>query len=62
MFTSQCNTGVSESTFKTPDTIKNASERQASQHRTWIFGVGAWGWRIGDGLVWKIQARRIGRR
>jgi hypothetical protein len=32
MFTSQCNTGLNESTFKTPDRMKNASERHASQH------------------------------
>ena len=41
-------------------TMKNASERQASQHRTWNFGVGAWGWRIGDGWVWRTPVRCIG--
>ncbi|MES0163682.1 MULTISPECIES: hypothetical protein [unclassified Mesorhizobium] len=48
MFISQCNTGPNESTFKTPDRMKNASEHQASQHRTWNFGVGAWAWEIVD--------------
>ncbi|SIT53511.1 hypothetical protein BQ8794_120030 [Mesorhizobium prunaredense] len=45
MFISQCNTGLTESRFKKPDTSKIAGKRQASQHRTRTFGVGAWGWR-----------------
>jgi hypothetical protein len=40
MFISQCNTGANESRFKTPDTMKNASQPQASQHRTWILELG----------------------
>ncbi|WP_292208450.1 hypothetical protein [Mesorhizobium sp.] len=40
MFTSQCNTGLNESTFKMPDTIKNASKPQASQHGTWDLELG----------------------
>jgi hypothetical protein len=44
MFISQCITGLNESTFKTPDTMKNASERHASQHRTWSWGMGLANW------------------
>ncbi|WP_246673659.1 hypothetical protein [Mesorhizobium sp. B2-3-13] len=40
MFTSQCNTGVNESTFKMPDTIENASKPRASQHGTWNLELG----------------------
>ncbi|WP_292142251.1 hypothetical protein, partial [Mesorhizobium sp.] len=58
MFTSQCNTGLKESTFKTPETIKNASQPRASQHETWTLELGHG---VGDlGMAWPVGGERRG--
>jgi hypothetical protein len=58
MFTSQCITGLNESRFKTPDEMKNASERRRQPASN--LELGQWGWQIVDDWIWQTPIRCIG--
>jgi hypothetical protein len=60
MFISQCITGPNESTFKTPDEMKNASERRRQPASNLDLELGQWGWQIVDDWIWHTPIRRIG--